>query len=93
MQLGALIPFGDIGDDPTVSREYTQAAESIGYDFIEAPDHVLGQNPAGVGAGERIADGLRGNSSTVPNDMFSRFVEKRPLRGKGPRLARILPTQ
>src|SRR5262252_4915872 len=58
MQLGALIPFGDIGGDPKVLREYAQAAESLGYDFIEAPDHVLGQNPAGAGAGERIADGL-----------------------------------
>ena len=58
MQLGTLIPFGDIGGDPAVLREYAQAAESIGYDFIEAPDHVLGQNPAGQSAGERIADGL-----------------------------------
>src|SRR5947209_2377402 len=58
MQLGTLIPFGDIGGDPAVLREYAQAAESIGYDFIEAPDHVLGQNPGGPSAGERIADGL-----------------------------------
>src|SRR5437868_12880348 len=58
MQLGALIPFGDIGGDPAVLREYAQTAESIGYHFIEAPDHVLGQNPAGHSAGERIADGL-----------------------------------
>ena len=58
MQLGTLIPFGDIGGDPAVLREYAQAAEAIGYDFIEAPDHVLGQNPAGQSAGERIADGL-----------------------------------
>src|SRR5205823_9730847 len=58
MQLGTLIPFGDIGGDPAVLREYAQAAEAIGYNFIEAPDHVLGQNPAGQSAGERIADGL-----------------------------------
>src|SRR5437016_7950646 len=58
MQLGTLIPFGDIGGDAAVLREYAQAAEAIGYDFIEAPDHVLGQNPAGQSAGERIADGL-----------------------------------
>src|SRR5207302_9251995 len=58
MQLGTLIPFGDIGGDPAVLREYAQAAEAIGYDFIEAPDHVLGQNPAGQSAGERIANGL-----------------------------------
>ena len=43
MQLGTLIPFGDIGGDPAVLREYAQAAEAVGYDFIEAPDHVLGQ--------------------------------------------------
>jgi len=54
MQLGTLIPFGDIGGDPAVLREYAQAAEAVGYDFIEAPDHVLGQNPAGQSAGERI---------------------------------------
>src|SRR5205085_1145147 len=47
-----------IGGDPAVLREYAQAAESVGYDFIEAPDHVLGQNPAGASAGERVADGL-----------------------------------
>src|SRR5947207_14645607 len=58
MQLGALIPFGDIGGDPAVLREYAQAAETTGYHFIEAPDHVLGQNPAGASAGERAADGL-----------------------------------
>ena len=58
MELGALLPFGDIGGDPAVLREYAQAAELIGYDFIEAPDHVLGQNPGGPSAGERIADGL-----------------------------------
>src|SRR5438105_5483213 len=57
MELGALLPFGDIGGDAAVLREYAQAAEAIGYDFIEAPDHVLGQNPAGQSAGERIADG------------------------------------
>jgi probable F420-dependent oxidoreductase len=46
MQLGALLPLGDIGGDPAVVREYAQAAEIIGFDFIEAPDHVLGVNAA-----------------------------------------------
>ena len=45
MQLGALLPLGDIGGTPPVLREYAQAVESIGYDFIEAPDHVFGANP------------------------------------------------
>ena len=46
MQLGALLPLGDIGGDPQVVREFAQAAENIGYDFLEAPDHVLGVNAA-----------------------------------------------
>lgn len=46
MQLGALMPLGDIGGDPGVAREFAQAAEVIGYDFLEAADHVLGVNPA-----------------------------------------------
>jgi probable F420-dependent oxidoreductase len=46
MQLGALMPLGDIGGDPAVVRDYAQAAEEMGYDFLEAPDHVLGVNAA-----------------------------------------------
>jgi len=46
MQLGALLPLGDIGGDPSVVREFAQTAETIGYDFLEAPDHVLGVNAA-----------------------------------------------
>jgi probable F420-dependent oxidoreductase len=46
MQLGALLPLGDIGGDPGVVRDFAQMAETIGYDFLEAPDHVLGVNAA-----------------------------------------------
>src|SRR5882762_10621188 len=46
MELGTLLPLGDIGGDPAVVREYAQAAEAIGYDFVEAADHVLGVNAA-----------------------------------------------
>jgi len=53
MQLGALLPLGDIGGAPDVLREYAQAAEVIGYDFVEAPDHVLGARE-----GERTGAGL-----------------------------------
>ncbi|MBV8889634.1 MAG: LLM class F420-dependent oxidoreductase [Alphaproteobacteria bacterium] len=58
MQLGALLPLGDIGGDPAVVREYAQTAEAIGYDFIEAPDHVVGANPASQSGSDRISDGL-----------------------------------
>jgi probable F420-dependent oxidoreductase len=53
MQLGTLLPLGDIGGDPAVVREYAQTAEAIGYDFVEAPDHVLGARE-----GERTGAGL-----------------------------------
>jgi probable F420-dependent oxidoreductase len=53
MELGALLPWGDIGGTPAVVREYAQAAETIGYDFVEAPDHVLGARE-----GERTGAGL-----------------------------------
>ncbi|MEJ0019428.1 MAG: LLM class F420-dependent oxidoreductase [Acetobacteraceae bacterium] len=46
MELGALIPLGDIGGEPGVVRDYVQAVEAMGYDFLEAPDHVLGVNAA-----------------------------------------------
>ena len=46
MQLGALVPLGDIGGDPVVVRDYAQQIEGTGYDFLEAPDHVLGVNAA-----------------------------------------------
>ena len=46
MQLGALVPLGDIGGDPVVVRDYAQQMEESGYDFVEAPDHVLGVNAA-----------------------------------------------
>jgi probable F420-dependent oxidoreductase len=58
MELGALLPLGDIGGDPATLRDYAQAAESAGYDFIEAPDHVLGANPAGAPEAERTGAGL-----------------------------------
>jgi probable F420-dependent oxidoreductase len=46
MQIGTLLPLGDIGGEPATLREYAQGAEAIGYDFLEAPDHVVGVNAA-----------------------------------------------
>jgi probable F420-dependent oxidoreductase len=46
MQLGSLIPQNDIGGTPAALREFAQAAEALGYDFLEAADHVLGVNTA-----------------------------------------------
>ena len=46
MELGTLIPQRDIGGSPAALREFAQAAEALGYDFLEATDHVLGVNAA-----------------------------------------------
>lgn len=45
MQLGAGLPIGDIGTAPGVIRDFAQAAEALGFDYLMAPDHVLGKNP------------------------------------------------
>jgi probable F420-dependent oxidoreductase len=58
MQLGALLPLGDIGGDPATVREYAQTAEVIGYDFVEAPDHVLGASEASASEAGRTGAGL-----------------------------------
>jgi alkanesulfonate monooxygenase SsuD/methylene tetrahydromethanopterin reductase-like flavin-dependent oxidoreductase (luciferase family) len=46
MQLGASLPVAEIGTGPIVLRDYAQAAEGLGFDYLLAADHVLGNNPA-----------------------------------------------
>jgi probable F420-dependent oxidoreductase len=57
MELGTLLPLGDIGGAPGVLKEYALAAEDADFDFIEAPDHVVGVNPESH-LGERMSAGL-----------------------------------
>ena len=42
MQISAWFPTRDIGTDPAKVRDWAQAAEELGYDHIEVPDHVFG---------------------------------------------------
>jgi probable F420-dependent oxidoreductase len=42
MQLSAFFPTRDIGADPARIRDWAQAAEDLGYAYIEVPDHVFG---------------------------------------------------
>ena len=42
MQLNAFFPTRDIGCDPVRIRDWAQAAEDLGYAYIEVPDHVFG---------------------------------------------------
>ena len=45
LQLGATFPQTESGTDPTAIRDYAQAVEQLGYDYILAYDHVVGANP------------------------------------------------
>jgi probable F420-dependent oxidoreductase len=42
MRLNAFFPSLDIGTDPIKIRDWAQAAEDLGYTYIEVPDHVFG---------------------------------------------------
>jgi probable F420-dependent oxidoreductase len=42
MRLNAFFPTRDIGSDPAKIRDWAQAAEDLGYAYIEVADHVFG---------------------------------------------------
>lgn len=42
MQLNVQFPTRDIGDDPAKIRDWAQAAEALGFSYIEVADHVFG---------------------------------------------------
>ncbi len=42
MQLGAVFPQNEIGEDPGAVHAFAHAAESLGYDYLIFYDHVLG---------------------------------------------------
>jgi probable F420-dependent oxidoreductase len=42
MHLNAFFPTRDIGTDPIKIRDWAQAAQDLGYAYIEVPDHVFG---------------------------------------------------
>ena len=68
MQLGASLPVGDIGTGPSVVRDYAQTLEGMGFAYIQAPDHVLGGNPAGHKDKARV-----GTNTTAYHDPFVLF--------------------
>ena len=42
MKLNAWFPSVQIGNDPKAIRDWAQAAEDLGYEYIEVPDHGFG---------------------------------------------------
>lgn len=79
MQLGASLAVADIGTGPLELRDYAQAVEGLGFDYLLAPDHVLGHNPAGlVEHGSRIGVSVEharrvGTTATAYHDPFVLF--------------------
>jgi probable F420-dependent oxidoreductase len=45
MQIGAVFPQTEFGNDPAAIRDYAQTVEGLGYTHVLAYDHVLGANP------------------------------------------------
>lgn len=48
IQRGAFFPTRDMPADRVVLRDWAQAAEELGFDFVEVPDHVLGADRAAL---------------------------------------------
>jgi probable F420-dependent oxidoreductase len=68
MQLGASLAVSDIGTDGPTIRDYAQAVEGLGFDYLQAPDHVLGGNPAGHKDKQRV-----GTTANAYHDPFVLF--------------------
>ena len=45
MKLGTVFPHADIGTDPAAIRDFAQAVEAAGFDYLIAYDHVTGAHP------------------------------------------------
>jgi probable F420-dependent oxidoreductase len=46
MQVGAVLSQNDLGPEISGVRDFAQAAQDFGYDFLVAPDHVVGAEPS-----------------------------------------------
>src|SRR5437667_2702701 len=45
MRYGVVFPQIEFGNDPQAIKDYAQAAEALGYDYLLVYDHVLGAHP------------------------------------------------
>src|SRR5215470_16793940 len=45
MRYGVVFPQTEFGNDPAAIKDYAQAAEELGYDYLLVYDHVLGAHP------------------------------------------------
>jgi probable F420-dependent oxidoreductase len=54
MQTGAVLAQNEIGPHPAALRDYAQAVQDLGYDFIVTADHVVGADAADHPELERV---------------------------------------
>jgi probable F420-dependent oxidoreductase len=45
MKFGVTLPLGDSFKDPAASKDFAQAVEGLGYDYVSSGDHVVGAHP------------------------------------------------
>lgn len=53
INVGVVFPTYEIGRDPSVIRDFAQAAEDLGYSHLVFYDHILGADPSGRPGGWR----------------------------------------
>jgi len=68
MKLGASLPVGDIGTGAAVIRDYAQTLEGLGFDYLQAPDHVMGGDLSKHTGKARV-----GSNETAYHDPFVLF--------------------
>ena len=54
MQIGAVFSSGEVGADVAGTRDWSQAVQDLGYDFVVSADHVVGADPEGHPELERV---------------------------------------
>ncbi len=54
MKLGVALPQNEDMQDPSAARDFAQAVEDMGYDFLVTADHVVGAEPTNRPPGWRV---------------------------------------
>lgn len=80
MPLGAFLPTRAFSQDPTAIREWTQAVEELGYDYIAAIRPLSASNAGSERPGGTLTPGYaprnRGEALAQPMSPFTRRARK-----------------
>jgi probable F420-dependent oxidoreductase len=78
VQIGAVLPQSDVGADVSRLRDYAQAVQDLGFDFLVASVHVAGADPAAYPELDRVY--------TVDSFVHEPLTQFAFLAGAAPRL-------